>query len=370
MPRPKKDNSSGKKKKSNSESKKKIYKKRTKKPSGLSKKLSKQIAETNKIKKVLPKRKTSYKRKKSRHFLEGINIINLIVNVVLIGIVGFLIFKGITGHIGKKQGLPKKTAVVKRLPIRKRIVRKIQYSDKDVPQSSGISEEKFLRSKNPKIIFVIDDIGNTKKNQGMLESLRDNVTYAVLPQLPYSLHFAKLSRETQAELILHLPIEPKGGVDPGPGMLAVNMSKKAMLDMMHKDMRTVPGIVGMNNHTGSLGTEDKRLVDIVLAEVRRNKLFFLDSYTTANSVVVEECKRFGLPVLKRDIFLDNINEQEAISKQVDKLAKVANKKGYAIGIGHYRYDTFVVLNEKIPGLKRQGFDIITLEELIRLKKVR
>jgi hypothetical protein len=73
-------------------------------------------------------------------------------------------------------------------------------------------------------------------------------------------------------------------------------------------------------------------------------------------------------VLRRDIFLDNKDDRSAINRQITLLAKEADKKGHSIGIGHYRYNTLKVLNERIPELEEEGYDIICLSELIRLIK--
>ena len=52
---------------------------------------------------------------------------------------------------------------------------------------------------------------------------------------------------------------------------------------------------------------------------------------------------------------DNDDDEEKIVKQLQKLAKKAEKSGYAIGIGHVKPKTLFVLEEQIPILKRQGF---------------
>ncbi len=227
-----------------------------------------------------------------------------------------------------------------------------------------VEPKKKIIVTGPKLVFVIDDVGNTTKNQNLLENLGGNVTYAVLPLLPYSGHFAALSKKTGAELILHLPIKPEGGINPGPGMLSPDMTKQEVLDGLRRNMKSVPNISGMNNHMGSLGTADNGLMEIIIKEARARRLFFLDSFTTPKSVICGVSRKMDMPVLRRDIFLDNVDEPGAIAKQIDKLIEVAKKKGFAIGIGHYRFNTLTVLNEKIPRLKKEGYRVISLKELI------
>ena len=222
--------------------------------------------------------------------------------------------------------------------------------------------------RQPKIVFVIDDIGNHDLYKNQLEALGNNVTYAILPLLPYSRYFAELSRKTHAEVILHLPLDTIQDKIPGRGLIVNTMSKQAVLEMLDRDLASVPYHVGVNNHMGSRGTTDREKMTIILTELKRRGLFFLDSYTTKESVVPEVGRSVGLPVLTRGVFLDNVDSRSAIREEVQKLEILAREKGNAIGIGHYRKNTLEVLKTEIPKLKSQGFKIISLKDLIRFQR--
>ena len=75
----------------------------------------------------------------------------------------------------------------------------------------------------------------------------------------------------------------------------------------------------------------------------------------------------GLAFGKRDVFLDNINTREAITKQIMILAQKARRRGYAVAIGHDRHLTMQVLKEEIPLLEKQGFQIVSIKELLKNK---
>jgi polysaccharide deacetylase 2 family uncharacterized protein YibQ len=223
-------------------------------------------------------------------------------------------------------------------------------------------------SYQPKIVFVVDDIGNHDLFETQLEALGNNVTYAVLPLLPYSRYFGELSRKTHAELILHLPLDTIQDKIPGRGLIVGTMSKQDVLDMLDRDLASVPYHVGVNNHMGSRGTADREKMTIILKELKRRRLFFLDSYTTPESVVSEVGRSVGLPVLTRGVFLDNVDSKPAIREVIRKLKILAREKGSAIGIGHYRKNTLEVLKNDIPKLKNEGFKIISLKDLIRFQR--
>lgn len=220
----------------------------------------------------------------------------------------------------------------------------------------------------PKIVIVIDDIGNTGKHVPEFVTLGNRVTYAILPLLAHSRTFSSLSRKTGAEVILHLPLESAKGTIPGKGLITDAMPDKDVLRVLRHDLDSVPNVIGLNNHMGSKGTSDSRIMTIILKELKRRGFFFLDSKTTSTSTAKEVAKKVGVAYLERDIFLDNIDAPEPIRQEVLKLSKIARARGYAIGIGHYRPNTLQVLREEIPRLEREGFHFVTLRELLQLKQ--
>ncbi len=224
------------------------------------------------------------------------------------------------------------------------------------------------RSGHPKIVFVIDDIGNHNRYTAQIKTLGNKVTYAILPLLPYSRYYGNLSRSTGAEVILHLPLDTVQDKIPGRGLIVDTMSPADILSMLARDLDSVPNHVGVNNHMGSRGTVSREMMTIILKDLKRRNLFFLDSYTTPESVVPSVGRSIGLPILARGVFLDNEDSKPAILAQLNQLRKVAREKGNAIAIGHYRANTLVVLAREIPRFKNEGFEIITLKEMLKVQR--
>jgi len=237
-----------------------------------------------------------------------------------------------------------------------------------VPPSPLPARKPWRLSKTPKITIVIDDIGNNNQFNNQLKALGDKVTYAVLPLLPYSRYYGNLCRTTGAEVILHLPLDTTLDKIPGRGLIVGTMSPADILDMLARDLDSVPNHVGVNNHMGSRGTTDTEMMTIILSELKRRSLFFLDSYTTKESVVPAVGRAVGLPILARGVFLDNEDSKSAIRAQLNHLRAVAREKGNAIAIGHYRGNTLEVLADEIPRLEQEGFEIIDLREMLLVQR--
>jgi hypothetical protein len=220
----------------------------------------------------------------------------------------------------------------------------------------------------PKIAFVIDDIGGHDKLKTQLAALGSKVTYAILPLLPYSRYFGHLGERTHADVILHLPLDTMQDMIPGPGLIVNTMSDEDILELLGRDLDSVPNHIGANNHMGSRGTTDRRIMKLILSEFKRRNLFFLDSYTTLDSVVREVGHEVGVPVITRGVFLDNVDARPQILGQLQRVKAIARKKGNAIAIGHYRKLTLEILAEEIPRLEHEGFEITTLREILRTQK--
>lgn len=237
-----------------------------------------------------------------------------------------------------------------------------------LPAPAPLPPPRPLRAGAPKIVFVIDDIGHSIESLDSFRRLGNRVTYAILPFLKYSVYFDRLSAETGAEIILHMPLESVKDTIPGPGLIRTNMSNDYVLDILDRELNLLPHCVGVNNHMGSKGTADPWLMELILKRLKQRNMIFMDSMTTAQSVARQVGSMIGLPVLKRDIFLDNDDSPEAIRGQVRLLAGIARKRGYAIGIGHYHANTIKVLSEEIPRLEKEGFQMIALRDILRLRK--
>ena len=135
-------------------------------------------------------------------------------------------------------------------------------------------------------------------------------------------------------------------------------------ERINKAFSHLPEAVGLNNHQGSRGTADVRIMTILAHEIKANKKFFVDSRTTRNSVAESTMRKYGVPTNKRDIFLDNDLEEEKIRNQMLKLADLAERKGIAIGIGHVKPHTLAVLQREIPDLQKKGFRFEFVSKLV------
>lgn len=228
--------------------------------------------------------------------------------------------------------------------------------DFGIPQAVG----------NPKIALVFDDGGYSLSDLQHFLDLPFPLAVAVLPQLNNSVAAAQKIRAAGKELLLHQPMQAINlKVDPGPGAITPTMQTYEIAEVVKKNIAQIGPVVGMNNHEGSLITESAPKIGAVLEVCKNTGIFFLDSRTTANSVVSQVAMEFGMNILERDIFLDNTPNREDILKEFLKGVKVANRDGYAIMIGHIWSGSNLanLLEEVYPVLKSKGYTLVTPGDL-------
>lgn len=216
----------------------------------------------------------------------------------------------------------------------------------------------------PKLVIVIDDIGENMTVLRGLLALDVPLVYAVWPASSHTMDSVRLIRKSGHDMLIHFPMQPKGypTVQPGKGALFTSMSAKEIRATIHRYTPMVPGAIGANNHMGSRFTEYKPGMQVALEEFKKLGFFFLDSMTTPKSVGRSVAKSLAIPFYKRNVFLDNVKEIPAIVYQLQKAEQIALRKGHAIAIGHPHPVTLAALKQWAP-LRNKKISVIPLSKL-------
>jgi uncharacterized protein len=222
---------------------------------------------------------------------------------------------------------------------------------------------------NGSISVVIDDVGNSIEELMPFLTLPGNISFAVLPDLPYSKETSRLIHEAGKDILLHLPMEAVNGNNPGPGAISVSDDADKIAATINEDLKTVPGAIGINNHMGSKATADAGTMSSVFSALQGKGLFFLDSRTTAESKAADVGPIFGIKVVQRNIFLDNDTTPEAVKEQLERGLLIAKETGSCIFIGHVQNKVvYNVLSELLPQIEKKSYKLITLKKLAGVAK--
>ncbi len=219
----------------------------------------------------------------------------------------------------------------------------------------------------PSVSIVIDDVGyRMDLVEQAVRTLPKSVTFAIIPYLPYSVQSATYLHDHGYPVILHAPMEPdnNGRWKPTRGELMVGMPRKEVDRLLTGDFAAVPFAEGANNHMGSMATSDPALMKDVMTFLKARGLYFLDSRTTAQTVAYDTAQELGLPSAHRTVFLDDVDEEDAIIKQLDILVTRAETEGTLVAIGHLRPRTIDVLSRRIPYWTARGVHFVPLREVV------
>jgi polysaccharide deacetylase 2 family uncharacterized protein YibQ len=150
-----------------------------------------------------------------------------------------------------------------------------------------------------------------------------------------------------------------------PGTLLSSMSDEQIRSLTLSHLAAVPEAVGVNNHEGSKGTADARVMRQVLAACHERGVYFLDSLTSPQSQAMRLAHEAKVRTAVRQVFLDNEVYEDLIEEALRKAAHLALTKGQAIAIGHPHPATLKVLARLAPELQQQGIELVPVSELVR-----
>ena len=221
-----------------------------------------------------------------------------------------------------------------------------------------------LDDNRPVIAVVIDDLGLNRSNTKALNALPAPLTLAFLPYAGNIEAQTDAAREAGHELMVHLPMEPFGSQWPGPGALVTSLDHDEFVERLEANLNRIEGYVGVNNHMGSRLTADRGRMDLVMRELRKRDVLFLDSKTSARSVAGEMASRNGVPNTTRDVFLDHVIDIDRIRHQMALIERIARRTGSAVAIGHPHTATIEAMKEWLPKLEERGFTLAPLSAVI------
>ena len=220
------------------------------------------------------------------------------------------------------------------------------------------------------IALVLDDLGHSPAALSRLEPFSEPMAVAVLPDGRLARESAEFGRRKGWDVLLHLPMESKNG-SAEESTIRVKQKDSEIRAAVSSMIDKVPGLIGVSNHQGSVGTSDRRVMAAVLSVVKGRHLFFLDSRTTNQSVAVEEARRLGVSVRARDVFLDDPDagrdaggKAEGLAQAWEKAMKIVQERGDCIVIGHPSPETTAFLSAEVPKAKKGGIRFVRVSELV------
>lgn len=216
-----------------------------------------------------------------------------------------------------------------------------------------------------KIALLVDDMGRTTGQVERLKALNIPISIAVIPGLAQDRAVAALAQKSGLQVLIHLPMEALPGAyerleDNG---LKLTYQNQEILTRLMGYRSRIPQAVGANNHMGSAFTQNAEKMSVVLTFLKNNQLFFVDSVTSPSSVAFATARSLAVPTARRDVFLDNVQQDRQIRAQMLLAIRIAEKKGSALIIAHPHSQTLASLERIVPELVSRGVTFVTAGSL-------
>ncbi|GGB07211.1 divergent polysaccharide deacetylase family protein [Agarivorans gilvus] len=192
--------------------------------------------------------------------------------------------------------------------------------------------------------IIIDDVGNHRNDLQLLQ-LDPAITLSVLPSSPYAKRIAQQAQQQQREVMLHLPMQGSRSLALGPYGLSENLAEAAFKQRVLAAISDFPEASGLNNHMGSQLTQQPQEMHWLMQTLAQRQLFFVDSRTHLASVAEHIAEQHQVPHLRRHVFLDHVDEPQAIAKQWQQALNLARKYGHAVLIAHPREHSITLLKQ-------------------------
>ena len=219
----------------------------------------------------------------------------------------------------------------------------------------------------PRIAIIIDDLGYHLANGKRAIRLPGPITFSFLPDSPRAQLLADHAHQNGKDVLLHLPLQAHTGAAPRePSEIGFDMSRKAVSAVVDEALRSVPHVIGINSHRGSLLTRHPGHMRWLMEEIHdRENLFFIDSYTHHESVALQIANETGVNAMKRDVFLDPDRSPETVAREFERMKTLARQRGQVVAIGHPYPSTLELLERELPRLLEEGFELVNVRELVR-----
>lgn len=216
------------------------------------------------------------------------------------------------------------------------------------------------------VAIIIDDMGKRLQEARSLADIGVPLTFSIIPGLPKDRQVAAEAEQRGIELLIHMPMEPKGY--PAKRLeengLLLGQSDEEIRARVGKYLEALPQAVGANNHMGSNFTENREKMAVVLNILKSRGLFFIDSKTSPASIGYDLAEEMGVRSASRNVFLDNIQQADYISKQLSQAVDIARKRGSAIAICHPHPVTIQTLAAELPRLREEGVTFVPVSRLV------
>ena len=217
-----------------------------------------------------------------------------------------------------------------------------------------------------RVAILIEGLGDDIEPVGRLLSIGIPLTLGVLPYRRHSHEVAERAYRGGIEVLLQVPLEPRGFplTNPGPGCLLVSMGRQAIQLELAAQVASLPYCSGVSPHMGSLFFEEEEPITFLMAFLKERDLFWVDSRGSPVSRVTQAARAHGVPFVQVTHLLDEQRDEIWVIRQLCRLADFAARNGWALGIGRPYPETLAALPRVQAAFREKNVTLVPVSGLI------
>jgi len=172
----------------------------------------------------------------------------------------------------------------------------------------------------------------------------------------------QVARRGGHEIVMQVPLEPFDypHVNPGRNTLTTESSADENLKNLHWSLSRITNYTGIMNYMGAQFTADPEAMGVLMAELGKRGLMYLDDGSSARSLAPELALKSGVPVAASDTTIDAVQNRGEILKKLDQLERTARAKGSAVGTGTAFDITVETVAAWANEAKARGIEIVPI----------
>ncbi len=191
------------------------------------------------------------------------------------------------------------------------------------------------RDDRSRIVILVADLGlDEAKTEAAIRRLPSDVTLVFSPYADDLPRWTQRGRDAGHEALLALPLDVEAFpfVDPGPRALLTSLRDAENLDRLAWNLGRFSGYVGVANLIGDRFQSDARAMDLLVAQLERRGLLYVDGVRGGGDLVGRATSETGLPVAFVDLWIDESPSREVIDAALSALEATAKQRAIAVGL--------------------------------------
>lgn len=201
--------------------------------------------------------------------------------------------------------------------------------------------------------------------QSAIEKLPAEVTLAFASGGNSIDRWMQEARRKGHEILMQVPLEPFDypNIDPGRNTLTVDAEPEENLDRLHRTLARTTNYTGVMNYMGGRFVSERAAMSVLMDELARRGLMYLDDGSSARSEAEELAKSFRAPFAAADIPLDQVRDRGEVLRKLDEVERTARANGFAVGIGSAFDVTVDAVAQWAAEARMRGIEIVPISAL-------